>query len=36
MRSPLNLITVEEYLKLEQGAEIRHENESRNLSSRQK
>jgi Uma2 family endonuclease len=25
MRSPLNLITVEEYLKLEQDAEIRHE-----------
>lgn len=25
MRSPLNLLTVEEYLKLEQDAEIRHE-----------
>ena len=25
MRSPLNLLTVEEYLKFEQGAEIRHE-----------
>ena len=25
MRSPVNLITVEEYLKLEQDTEIRHE-----------